>query len=384
MERDLLFREAQRLVDEAAPEILAVSRDIFTHPELAFHEEHAAALLEQTVTAQGFTARRGEGELHTALRAEHAPVAGNLNIAFISEYDALPVGHACGHNLIAASGVYAALIFDRLARQYGLPANSVFLGTPAEEGGGGKIKMLDAGMFDGVDYAMMIHPCDSTMVEDWSLAGQTLTFQFHGRSAHCAASPWLGANALAAATETVNMVNAWRSQFKDYSRVFPNITHGGEATNVIPDFAELKYNVRSDNVNYHKELVAIVERCARCAAEAFGVTVEVSRTFAYAPVANSPVLEQYMGEAFRLLGETVIPRYRDHGIGSTDMGNVTQRLPAIHGHLYLAAENTHTAAFREAAGGEAGERYVLKAVKAMVFTALGLATDPQVLAAPRR
>ena len=145
MERDLLFREAQRLVDEAAPEILAVSRDIFTHPELAFHEEHAAALLEQTVTAQGFTARRGEGELHTALRAEHAPVAGNLNIAFISEYDALPVGHACGHNLIAASGVYAALIFDRLARQYGLPANSVFLGTPAEEGGGGKIKMLDAG-----------------------------------------------------------------------------------------------------------------------------------------------------------------------------------------------------------------------------------------------
>ena len=91
-----------------------------------------------------------------------------------------------------------------------------------------------------------------------------------------------------------------------------------------------------------------------------------------------------MGEAFRLLGETVIPRYRDHGIGSTDMGNVTQRLPAIHGHLYLAAENTHTAAFREAAGGEAGERYVLKAVKAMVFTALGLATDPQVLAAPRR
>ena len=108
MERDLLFREAQRLVDEAAPEILAVSRDIFTHPELAFHEEHAAALLEQTVTAQGFTARRGEGELHTALRAEHAPVAGNLNIAFISEYDALPVGHACGHNLIAAPRKRAA------------------------------------------------------------------------------------------------------------------------------------------------------------------------------------------------------------------------------------------------------------------------------------
>lgn len=239
--------------------------------------------------------------------------------------------------------------------------------------------MLDAGMFSGIDYAMMIHPCDATMVEDWSLAGQNLVFRFHGRSAHCAASPWLGANALAAATETVNMVNAWRSQWKDYTRVFPNITHGGEATNVIPDFAEVKFNVRSDDKEYHRELVSTVERCARCAAKAFGVTVETEKAFAYDPIANDKILEKHMKEAFIRLGETVIPRYRDHGIGSTDMGNVSWHLPAIHGHLFLADENTHTTRFKKAAGGEEGELYVVKAVKAMVFTAVGLATDETVL-----
>ena len=379
MMREDLIKRAEQRVDELAPEILSISHTIFENPELAFQEFRSAELLEGTVKSRGFTAVRGTGELQTAIRAEHKPRSDALNIAFISEFDALPNGHACGHNLIASSGVWAAIVFDELVRQCDLPANSIFLGTPAEEGGGGKIKMLDAGMFQNIHYAMMIHPCDSTMVEDWSLAGQTITFRFHGRSAHCAASPWLGANALAAATETVNMVNAWRSQFRDYSRVFPNISHGGEATNVIPDFGELKYNVRSDDVTYHQELVSIVENCAECAAKAFGVTVESEKTFAYEPVRNNKTLEKHMAAAFTHLGETVIPRYRDHGIGSTDMGNVTQRLPAIHGHLFLAKENTHTTAFREAAGGIPGDTYAIKAVKAMVLTAIGLITDPVVL-----
>lgn len=379
MDREKLMEQAEKWIDEMAPQILQISHSIFETPELAFHEFQSAQILQKTAESHGFSVTRGSGELQTAIRAEHNPENHALNIAFISEFDALPNGHACGHNLIAASGIAAAVIFDKLICRYQLPANSIFLGTPAEEGGGGKIKMLEAGMFSGVDYAMMIHPCDATMVEDWSLAGQTITFKFHGRSAHCAASPWLGANALAAAMETVNMVNAWRSQFKDYSRVFPNITHGGEATNVIPDFAELKYNVRSDDVEYHKEIVAIVETCAECAAKAFHVTVESEKTFAYEPVVNNEVLEKYMAEAFRRLGETVIPRYRDHGIGSTDMGNVSQRLPAIHAHLFLAKANTHTTEFREAAGGKSGDEYVIKAAKALVLTAVGLATDEQVV-----
>lgn len=374
-----LFTEATALTDAYAQDILNISHAIFAHPELAYHEVFAADLLDKTVCSHGFASVRGQGLLETAIRAEHNADPSKLSIGFISEYDALPNGHACGHNLIAASGVMAAVIFYELAQKNDLPANSVFLGAPAEEGGGGKIKMLEAGMFSNIDYAMMIHPCDSTMVEDWSLAGQVLTFRFHGRSAHCAASPWLGANALAAALELVNMVNAWRSQCKDFTRLFPNVTHGGEATNVIPNFAEVKYNVRSDDLDYHNELVRIVENCAECAAKAFGVTVEEEKSFAYAPIHNDKTLEQHMRIAFEHLGETVIPRYRDHGIGSTDMGNVSQALPAIHGHLLLAKQNTHTDAFREAAGGPEGDGYVIRATKAMVLTAIGLATDPDVL-----
>lgn len=378
MEKESFLAYTQQYVDEMATEILSISQRIFWHPELAFQEFQSAKLLQETIEKYEFEAVRGQGELITAIRAEKKSRCGVLNIAFISEYDALPNGHACGHNLIAASGVAAAVVFDRLVSECHLRANSIFLGTPAEEGGGGKIKMLDAGMFNGIDYAMMIHPCDATMVEDWSLTGQTLTFRFHGCSAHCAASPWLGVNALAAAVETVNMVNAWRSQFKDFSRVFPNITHGGAATNVVPDFSELKYNVRTDDLNYHKDVIAIVENCARCAAKAFGATVETEKSLVYAPIVNNKKLEKHMAEAFEWLGEVVIPRYRDHGIGSTDMGNVSQFLPAIHGHLFLAKENTHTNAFREAAGGPLGEQYVIKATKALVMTAVGLVIDPDI------
>lgn len=377
IDKEVLLQEAESLVDIHAPEILNISHTIFADPEMAYKEFRAARLLQGTVEQRGFTVRRGEDILRTAIRAEHDARPGRLNIGFISEYDALPNGHACGHNLIAASGVMSAVIFDELVRRYQLPANAIFLGAPAEEGGGGKILMLEAGMFDGVDYAMMIHPCDSTMVEDWSLAGQTLTFKFHGRSAHCVASPWLGANALAAATETVNMVNTWRSQCKDFTRMFPNIIQGNQATNVIPDYAELKYNIRSDDLEYHHELVKIVETCARCAAKAFRVTVEVEKTLGYAPIANNKKLEENMAAAFRRLGETVIPRYRDHGIGSTDMGNVSQKVPAIHGHLKLDVLNTHTDAFREAAGDERGDVYVVKAVKAMVMTAIGLIVESE-------
>lgn len=376
--REELYREAEKRVDRRREEILDISRQIFERPEPAFCEYFAADLLQRFVEGNGFFAVRGEGELKTAIRAESPEEMQSqkrLNIGFISEYDALPNGHACGHNLIAASGVAAAVVFNELAKEFHLPAASIFLGTPAEEGGGGKIKMLDAGFFHDVDYAMMIHPADRTMVEDWSLAGQQVTIHYHGKSAHCAASPWLGANALEAALQTINLVNGWRCQFKDYSRVHGIVTEGGTATNVIPEYAQVRFNVRSDQAGYQKELMEIVLRCARCAAEAYGVNIEIEKTFLYDPIKNDKVLETYMAGSFKRLGEEVKPRMRTHGIGSTDMGNVSQRLPAIHGHLKLVEENTHTDAFRDAAGGPLGENYVMIAAKAMVMTAIGLATD---------
>ncbi|MEF9917576.1 MAG: M20 family metallopeptidase [Lachnospiraceae bacterium] len=373
-DKEKLITEALELVENIKPDILSISHIIHANPEPAFQEFKAAKLLQNFVELHGFHVKRGDGELSTAIRACREGKKG-IKIAFLSEYDALPNGHACGHNLIAATGVAAAVVFDQIIQKYNLPASCIFLGTPAEEGGGGKIKMLNAGFFDGIDYAMMIHPADRTMVEDWSLAGQQVHFKFYGQGAHCAASPWLGANALEAAVQTMNLVNGWRCQFKDYTRVHGIIVQGGEATNVIPKFAELHYNVRSDQKDYQKDVMDIVIKCAQCAADAFGVKVEHDLTFAYEPICNNKILEKHMAESFRLLGETVEPRMRDHGIGSTDMGNVSQRLPAIHGHLKLAEENTHTDAFREAAGGDAGDRYAIVATKAMVMTAIGLLVE---------
>jgi amidohydrolase len=368
----LIIKDACDLVDSMKNELLEISKYIFSNPELAYKEYKAVKCLENFISTYGFEVKHGEGELFTAIKGTRPPRKG-INIAFISEYDALQIGHACGHNLIAATGAGAAVVFDKIAERHSLTANSIFLGTPAEEGGGGKIKMIEKGFFNGIDYAMMIHPADRTMVEDWSLAGQKVNIRYYGKPAHCAASPWLGANALAAAEQTMSMVNAWRCQFKDYSRVHGIIVKGGEATNVIPDYAEIQYNVRSDQREYMDELMNIVLNCAYCAAKAFCVEVKYDFSLAYEPIKNSPVIERYMKKSFEMLGETVMPRMKTHGIGSTDMGNVSQHIPAIHGHLKLADANTHTYEFMEAAGGKAGEKYVITGTKAMVMTAIGLA-----------
>jgi len=376
-EKRMIADAACHMVDNMKDELLSISHYIYANPELAFQEIKASACLEDFLVKNHFSVRRGAERLSTALVGRHPPSRGGINIGFISEYDALPIGHACGHNLIATTGVAAAVVFDRVVSEYGLSANAVFIGTPAEEGGGGKILMLEAGFFDDIDYAMMIHPADRTMVEDWSLAGQKVNIRYYGKSAHCAASPWLGANALAAAEQTFSLINAWRCQFKDYSRVHGIIVKGGEATNVIPDYAEVQINVRSDQRDYMEELMRIVLNCAECAAKAFGVQIQHDFSLAYEPIANSKIIEKYMGESFTALGETVMPRMRTHGIGSTDMGNVSQRIPAIHAHLKLMEANTHTVEFRDAAGGEAGDRYVITGTKAMVMAAISLATDPE-------
>jgi amidohydrolase len=363
-------------VDKIGKELLSLSHAIFNNPEPAFKETLAAGLLEDYAKSKGFTVSRGEGGLATALKGV-CPGKPGKKIAFLSEYDALPIGHACGHNLIAASGIGAAVVFKRIADEYDLPANTIFLGTPAEEGGGGKILMINEGFFKDIDYAMMIHPADRTMVEDWSLAGQWVVSRYYGRAAHCAASPWLGANAQAAAEQTLSLINAWRLQFRDYSRVNAIIKQGGKVVNVIPDYAELEIQVRSDNKDYLRGLIDIVLNCSECAAKAFGVRTEHEFPKpAYDPINNSPVIEHYMKKSFEALGEIVMPRMRTHGIGCTDMGNVSQVIPAIHGHLKLIDENTHTEEFMAAAGGEYGNTYVPLAAKAMAMTAVYLVLDP--------
>jgi amidohydrolase len=364
----------QRQTRETLADALELSRFIFTHPELGFAEvqssEHAAHWLRD----RGFDVGSGSGKLATAFKASGYP-GGRPRVGFMMEYDALPdIGHACGHNLIAAMSAGAAVVADKVIRQYGLSGTAVAMGTPAEENnGGGKALMVDSGWFDDLDCALIVHPADTTMVEDWSLAGTSVAMTFHGKKAHVTASAWLGANALAAATQALALVDAWRAQFKDYTRVNGIFLQGGQGLNVLTDLAQLEFLVRTSDDGYLGEVVDIVKTCGECAAKAMRCTVDFEMRPTYKRVKNDPVIERLMGENFAFLGEDVEPRMIDHGIGATDVGNVSQKIPAIHAHLRIRdGIHTHTQDFLEASGSPEGEEAVVKGIDAMAMTALDI------------
>lgn len=370
-----LFEFIDRTADTIAPEIIRIGHDIHACPELGFKEEKTSAILRDYMEKQGFKINHGNGQLSTAARGDISTNPG-INVAFLSEMDALPIGHACGHNLIAASGVGAAILFAKAVSEFNLRANSVWMATPSEEGGGGKALMVMDGWFEGIDYAMMIHPCDRTMVGDYTLASQLLEIKFHGLSAHSTGSPWDGRNALSALTQTMSMIDAWRMQFHQTTRISGFIKSGGGAVNVIPALTELSYLARAEDTRELGNVVGIVENCADCAAKAFGCSAQITKGVLYEPVNNDAALEKYMSEGFEYLGETVVDRSTTKAVGSTDMGNVTQYTRGIHGHLYLCDHPTHTVEFMEAAGDYRGERYSLTAAKAMAMTGVLLALDP--------
>ena len=268
MNTNEIFEYICQATDEIGEELVNISRYMFENPEIGFKEVLAADRLSQFIESFGFSTCRGSGQLSTAVKGSKPRVNG-INIGFLSETDALPIGHACGHNLIAASGVGAAIVFDKAIDKFQLNANSVWFATPAEEGGGGKAYMVKDGWFDAIDYAMMIHPCDRTMVGDYTLACQMLDIKYHGVSAHSTGSPWKGCNALAAMTQTISMIDAWRFQFKQTSRLTGYIVNGGKAVNVIPDLTELKYLARAETTEELMNVVDIVCRCAECAANYF-------------------------------------------------------------------------------------------------------------------
>lgn len=371
MNTNEIFEYICQATDEIGEELVNISRYMFENPEIGFKEVLAADRLSQFIESFGFSTCRGSGQLSTAVKGSKPRVNG-INIGFLSETDALPIGHACGHNLIAASGVGAAIVFDKAIDKFQLNANSVWFATPAEEGGGGKAYMVKDGWFDAIDYAMMIHPCDRTMVGDYTLACQMLDIKYHGVSAHSTGSPWKGCNALAAMTQTISMIDAWRFQFKQTSRLTGYIVNGGKAVNVIPDLTELKYLARAETTEELMNVVDIVCRCAECAAKAFRCSVEIDRGVLYEPINNSKIIEKYMAQSFEMLGETVVDRSTTQAVGSTDMGNVSQKIPAIHGHMKLIEAPTHTEEFLKAAGSRAGDKYVLQAAKAMAMTAVYL------------
>lgn len=364
-------------VDRLGDELEALSRRIHANPELAYQEVKACAWLSEFLEGKGLKVERGVGGVETAFRATLETGEGPT-VAILCEYDALPgIGHACGHNLIAAAGAGAgaalAALKDRLPR-----GRIQVIGTPAEEGGGGKIRLLQGGVFKDVDCAMMIHGFDRTILHQDLLGIVRVQFDFAGKAAHASADPWDGINALDAVIQTFNAISMLRQQVRPDVRIHGIITNGGVAPNIIPEAASAVFYVRAASLDYMWEVHRRVVACAEGAARATGTTLTVTQgEIVYEPLRRNQTLLDLFKANLERLGVSEDAATPDR-LGSSDIGNVSQALPAIQPMIKVAPAGTpiHSRAFAEAAVAPPARQGLLLAAKAMAMTAADLLADP--------
>lgn len=374
--------KVQAEIAQYAEEFWQVAEYIHANPELVFEEVKSSKALCDLLEKHGFAVQRGYCDLPTAFRAVKEGKPGGPTIGLLCEYDALvEIGHACGHNLIgtisAAAGIAASAVLPEVAGKI------VVIGTPAEEGGGGKVLILNRGGMDDLDCAMIIHPSDKTMVDDVSLANSEITFDFTGKAAHAAAYPQKGINALEAVIATFNNINGIRLNLPKDASIHGIITQGGIATNIITEHAQCMFSVRSARRVDLNILLEKVKNCARAAALSTGCSVDMvmSEGHNYDEIANNVLLKELLHKNFDLLGEPVAPRLKDKGMGSTDMGNVTLAMPGFQAYIGLGeGAVTHTPEFTKLSTGETGKRALLVAAKALAMTTVDLLAQPELVA----
>ena len=366
-----------RAVDGLADELESLSRRIHTNPELGYQEVKASGWLSDFLTAKGFKVEKGVAGVETAYRATIETGEGPT-IAILCEYDALPgLGHACGHNVIATSGAGAGAALAAVRGQ--LPKGRIqVIGTPAEEGGGGKMKLIEGGVFTDVDCAMMIHGLDRTILHADLLGIVRVNFDFTGKAAHASADPWQGVNALDAVIQTFNAISALRQQVRPDVRIHGIITNGGQAPNIIPEAASATFYVRAATLDYMWEVYKKVVACAEGAARATGAQLQtVQVPTVYEPLKRNETLLGAFKVNLERLGDTPEPPDPSR-LGSSDIGNVSQVIPAIQPYIKIAEAGTpiHSRAFAEAAVKPLARRGLVTAAKTMAMTTADLLADP--------
>ena len=374
--------ELARVVKQELREtLLETSHAIHAEPELAFHEQRACSRLVSQLTAAGFTVQSPVGGLETAFRAELPGKGGpGPTIAILAEYDALPdVGHGCGHNVIAAAALGAGLALARAGNQFA--GTLLLIGTPAEEGGGGKILLAQAGVLRDADAAMMVHPATRNVVRRGSLANSRVDLTFYGKAAHASSAPDRGVNALEAVIQTFVGINAQRMHLRSDARIHGIITHGGDAVNIIPSRAAARFSVRARDRAYQRTLVERLKRVAEGAASAFGARLEWVEQRGYANMIPNRAIAEAFGCNLQALGREVAEPRTNERMGSTDMGDISQVMPAVHAYLSIAPEGTpgHSLEFAAAAASEAGDAAVVHAAQALAMTAADLLAAPGLL-----
>ena len=380
MEESPLKGAARQLVDGARSDLVTLSREIHDRPELCFEETYAAGLLAGALADGGFSVTAGAYDLPTAFEAKAG--SGPLSIVICAEYDALPgIGHACGHNVIAASALGAGLALAQLADDIGLTVT--VLGTPAEEGGGGKVLLLDRGAFSTAHAAMMVHPWPEDLLEATCLAVDHLAIRYEGRDAHASASPEKGINAGDAFVVAQVAIGLIRQHLDPGTQVHGIVEKGGDAPNIVPKEATGRYMVRALTLEDLARLRPRIEHCFEAGALATGATLEITDL--------SPTYSHFEGDedltaSWRSNAEALGRRYTADEDGSprptisTDMANVSLALPSIHPMIGVEARGAvnHQPEFAAACVGPSAESALLDGALAMAWTAIDAASDPSV------
>lgn len=376
---ELLKASIVKEVESRRPQLTELALKIHSHPELAFKEFKAAGWLTDYLAGNGFTVEKGICDLPTAFRATYGrdkPV-----IAFLAEYDALPgLGHGCGHNIIGTSAVGAGVATRLAADRYG--GTVQVIGTPAEEIYGGKIMMAKRGAFDGVDVAMLVHPSRRNAAATRLLACQNLNVEFFGQASHAAARPEEGINALEAMILSFNAINSLRQHIKSSARIHGIITDGGKLANIVPDHSASSFIVRAEDDAYLDELKGRVMSCFVGAALATGARLETKwDELRYAPLRNNMTLARLFRKNLASRGRKVVLDDPGVSFGSSDMGNVSQIVPAIHPSIAITHVDVllHSPQFAMVAASESGVCAMLESAEAMAMTAAEALANPALM-----
>lgn len=365
--------KAQIKIEEIKDELFEISNYIFNNPEYNFEEYKAHKKLTQYLRDNHFQVMDEVAGLKTAFKAVYQGKREGYNIGLFCEYDAVPgKGHCCGHNLMAVMGVGAGIALQDIVDEIG-GTISVF-GTPAEEGGGGKIIMLNHGAFDELDAALLLHPANETVVNDKSYSKTDVTIEFFGKESHAATYPENGISALTPLLQVFNIVDSLRHEIDGKGYILGVIENGGKDPILTPDYTKAHFTIRSFDKEIKQQLLdrflVICHHVAAISHTSFKYNI---KGLPYETIKNNPFIEQLLSENFTKLGEVVTTRDKVLGIGCTDMGNVTQVIPGLQSYVKLdSGLMAHSEGVALASSDDRGKKTILVGAKAMAMTAIDL------------
>jgi len=377
-----MFEKKQAIkknLTEIEDDLFALVKKMKENPELGFEEHKASQWLTDFLESVGFKVERGIADLPTAFRATYDTGVEGPNVAFLCEYDALPViGHGCGHNMIGPMSIGGAV---SLSKTEGIRGKITVLGCPAEETGGAKVLLVKNGVFEDIDVAMMVHPATVNGVYSTSFAIDAIEFTYHGKTSHAASAPELGINALDSVIHLFNGINALRQHLKDEVRIHGIISKGGDAANVVPELAQARFYFRAAEREYLDEMVEKIYKVAEGAALMTGASVEWQNyELSNDDLRPNKTLSELFKKSYQEVGVTDInPPYK--GKGSTDMGNVSHVVPAVHPYVAIGDEgafNPHSREQADATVSPRGKKAMFNAALAMGLTGYEILTDSAV------